>query len=154
MDIGATVEETVERVGKRSDMVIEILHELQTQFHYLPEAALRKVSEMLEMPLSQVYSIATFYNAFSLRPRGRHKVGVCMGTPCHVKGAPRIIEAIERAYNVKVGGTDPKGDFTLETTGCVGTCGLAPVVMIDDEEMFGKVTQSSIVKILEQYKKK
>ncbi len=154
MKIDTTVMEAIEKCGKKQEMVIEILHELQSKFNYLPQEALQRVSEILDMPLSQVYSIATFYNAFSLQPRGRHKIGVCMGTPCHVKGAQRIVEAIERAYNMKAGGTDPKGDFTLETSGCVGTCGLAPVVVIDEEEMYGKVTQTSVLKILERYKKK
>jgi NADH:ubiquinone oxidoreductase subunit E len=110
-----------------------------------------EISRRTGVPASKIFSVATFYNAFSLRPRGRHCVGVCMGTPCHVKGAPAILGALERALGIKNGQTDENLNFTLTTTGCVGTCGIAPVVVIDDE-MYGNVKQAQIPRILKRYR--
>ncbi|MFQ6083231.1 MAG: NAD(P)H-dependent oxidoreductase subunit E [Candidatus Aminicenantia bacterium] len=146
------INRVLEKWGKKGDLIIEILHDIQNEYNYLPKEVLIEISKELDISLSQVCSVATFYNWFSLTPRGRHKIGVCMGTPCHVKGAPLIIDAIERELNVKEGGTTKDLNFTLEITGCVGTCGLAPVVVID-EELYGNVTQSKILKTLRKYKK-
>jgi len=144
------VDELIAKWGKDKELLIEILHEIQTKHNYLPPELLKEVAEKLEVPEAVVYNVATFYNAFSIEPRGKYCIGVCTGTPCHVKGAPEIVRAIERYLGCKVGKTDKTGTFTLLTTGCVGTCGLAPVVVID-KEMYGNVTQAGILKILKMY---
>ncbi len=142
----------IERWGARQDCVIEMLHDIQEEFNYLPKDVLIEVAKKTEVPLAKIFGIATFYRGFSLMPRGKHRIGVCMGTPCHAKGAPLIVEAIERYLGIKDGETTKDLKFSLHTTGCVGTCGLAPVVVID-EEMYGKVTPTKILEILKKYEK-
>jgi len=149
-DITAEVDRIVDRWGRKPDLLIEVLHDVQEKFSYLPQQALERVSELLDVPAPSVFHAATFYNAFSVTPRGKHCIGVCMGTPCHVRGAPHVLQAIERHLGIKEGETDKEGRFTLLTTGCVGTCGLAPVVVVD-EEMYGDVTQAKVPKILKPY---
>lgn len=142
----------IERWGAREDCVIEMLHDIQEEFNYLPKDILIEVSKKTEVPLAKIFGIATFYKGFNLTPQGKHRIGVCMGTPCHAKGAPLIVEAIERYLGIKDGETTKDLKFSLHTTGCVGTCGLAPVVVID-EEMYGKMTPTKILKILKKYEK-
>jgi len=144
--------EIIERWEVRKDCLIEMLHDIQEEYNYLPKDILIEVSQKLEVPLAKIFGIATFYKRFSLTPRGKHCIGVCIGTPCHAKGAPLLVEAIERHLRIKEGETTKDLKFTLEITGCVGTCGLAPVVVID-EEMYGNVTASRIKKILKKYEK-
>jgi NADH:ubiquinone oxidoreductase subunit E len=103
------------------------------------------------VPLSQVYSLATFYNAFSLVPRGKYIIRVCLGTACHVQGAYQIMQGLERILNIKAGGTTEDMNFSLEEVRCLGCCGLAPVITIN-EEVYGSVTQSKLPKILKRYK--
>ncbi|MBN1979231.1 MAG: NADH-quinone oxidoreductase subunit NuoE [Anaerolineae bacterium] len=112
---------------------LAVLQEIQAEYNYLPREALEQVSERLEIPLSEVYHIATFYPHFTLRPRGEFCVRVCMGTACHVNGAPRILEACERELGVKAGGSTEDGAFSLEATGCMGACAQAPIMMVNDE---------------------
>ena len=145
------VKEIIEKWGTESDVLIEILHDLQSKYNYLPREALNEVSNILNVPLGQIYHVATFYKAFSLIPKGKHRIHVCMGTPCHVKGAPVLVEALERHLNIKAGGTTEDLDFSLDICGCVGTCGLAPILIIG-EDMYGNVTQSKIRTILKKYK--
>ncbi|MCK4359610.1 MAG: NAD(P)H-dependent oxidoreductase subunit E [Candidatus Cloacimonetes bacterium] len=142
----------IKRWGGKKDCLIEMMHDIQNEYNYLPEDILVEVSERLKVPLAQIYGIATFYKAFSLTPRGKHQIGVCMGTPCHVKGASLLVEAIGRHLGIKEGETTKDLKFSLATTGCVGTCGLAPVIVID-EEMYGNVNINQISKILKKYKK-
>jgi|Deesub1362B_J571_1020462.scaffolds.fasta_scaffold00375_3 NADH:ubiquinone oxidoreductase subunit E len=147
------IRKILEKWEKREDTIIEILHDIQNKYNYLPKKVLIEISKELDIPLSQICSVATFYNWFSLTPRGKHKIGVCIGTPCHVKGAPLIIEAIKKELNIKEGKTTKDLMFTLEVTGCVGTCGLAPVVVVDDE-LYGNMNQSKMLKLLKKYREK
>jgi NADH:ubiquinone oxidoreductase subunit E len=142
----------IESWNMRKDCLIEILHDIQGAFNYLPKDILIEVSQKLEVPLAKIVGIATFYKRFSLVPRGKHCIGVCMGTPCHAKGAPLLVEALERHLGIKEGASTKDLRFYLEITGCVGTCGLAPVVVID-EEMYGNVRSSGIKKLLKKYEK-
>ncbi len=135
--------------AKRAE-VISVLQDVNAHYRYLPENVIRHVARALEMPLSQVYGIATFYNSFSLTPRGKYVVRVCMGTACHVKGGHRILQALERTLHVDVGGTTEDGNFTLEEVRCLGCCGLAPVVTVN-EDLYGSVTQAKLPKMLERY---
>lgn len=131
--------------------VISVLQDINTHYRYLPENVLRHTARALDIPLSQVYSIASFYNAFSFIPRGRYIVRVCMGTACHVKGGHLILQALERMLKIDAGGTTEDKNFSLEEVRCLGCCGLVPVITIN-EDLYGSVTQSKLPKILERYK--
>ncbi len=119
--------------------VIAALARIQTRYRYLPPEALILVSESLNVPLAQVYSIATFYNAFSLKPKGKHTLHVCMGTACHVRGSPQVLDRLETKLSVRPGGTTRDRMFTLETVNCLGACALGPIV-VADEEYSGQMT--------------
>jgi NADH-quinone oxidoreductase subunit E len=127
-----------------------MLQDIQKERGYLPEADLQVISDEMRIPLSRLFSLATFYKAFSLVPRGRHSVHVCLGTACHVRGGMRLLDKLERDLDVKAGETTEDGRFTLEAVRCVGCCGLAPVVVID-ENFHGKLTQNRIEKVLKKY---
>jgi NADH:ubiquinone oxidoreductase subunit E len=113
------------------DQLIEVLQEMQVQFHYLPENGLRIVAERLGLPLIQVFQVATFYKAFSLTPRGRHLLTICMGTACHVRGAPKLLDTVAGHLNISPGETTPDRAFTLERVNCLGCCALGPVAVLD-----------------------
>jgi NADH:ubiquinone oxidoreductase subunit E len=132
--------------------IISVLQDINAHYRYLPENVLRHVARGLDVPLSHVYSIATFYNAFSLVPRGKYVVRVCMGTACHVKGGHQILQALERMLGIDRGGTTEDKKFSLEEVRCLGCCGLAPVITIN-EDLYGSVTQAKLPKILDRYQK-
>lgn len=128
-DINAII--TQEAQGDGS--LIAALESIQARFRYLPPEALILVSERLGVPLSQAYSVATFYNAFSLKPKGKHCLHVCMGTACHVRGSPQVLDRLETKLGVQPGGTTRDRLFTLETVNCLGACALGPIVVADGE---------------------
>jgi NADH-quinone oxidoreductase subunit E len=115
----------------RLGSLVAILQDVQAECGYLPESALRAVSELTGRPLVDVFGVATFYSAFSLTPRGRHVVAVCQGTACHVRGSARVLEELERRLGVGPGETTPDGQVTLQTVNCLGACALGPVVLVD-----------------------
>ena len=131
--------------------ILPILHDINGTFNYLPEAALRFVSKEMDIPLSTIYRIATFYNLFSLTPVGKYKITVCTGTACHVRGAEGIIEAFEPELGIKCGETTEDGLFTLEEVRCIGCCGLAPVLTVN-EDVQGPMTKKKVPELVEQYK--
>lgn len=133
-----------------ANALIQILLDIQRQHHWLPRDALLQLSRKLDIPLAQVYHIATFYTAFSLFPRGRHTVSVCMGTACHVRGSPRILDKTSEALGIRPGQTTDDGKFSLVTVNCLGCCALGPVVVVDDE-YHGRVAQSKVEAILSAY---
>ncbi len=143
----ATVDSVIERHNSDVELLVSILQDVQAECNYLPADALRRIAERLQIPLIQVYSVATFFKAFSLVPRGRHSIHVCIGTACHVRGARAIVEEIERDLNVKAGGTTDDGEYTLETVNCVGACALGPIIMIDDE-YHGQMTPRKVQELL------
>ena len=126
------VEATMRRNGYRPDALIETLHTVQESFGYLDNDALMFVSQALRVSPSQVYGVATFYHFFNLKPQGEHTCAVCLGTACYIKGAAKIIEAIEEEYGIKSGETTPDDRLSLLTVRCVGACGLAPAVVFDN----------------------
>jgi len=130
--------------------LISILQDIQAEFHYLRKKDLTQVSDTMGVPLSQVYSVATFFKAFTLKPRGKHLVNVCLGTACHVRGASKVLEQIERSLKVSRGETTSDLKFTLETVNCMGCCALGPVVKIDDE-YFGEMNAGKVDSLLAQY---
>lgn len=139
-----------EREAERA-AVISVLQDINAHYRYLPEDALRHTALVLDIPLSRIYSIATFYNAFSLNPKGEHIIQVCLGTACYVKGGAKILEAMERELHVGVGGTTQDSKFSLETVSCLGCCGQSPVVTVG-EDIYGYMNQSKVAAILEKYK--
>jgi NADH:ubiquinone oxidoreductase subunit E len=130
--------------------LIAILQDIQAEYNYLPPNALKNVAEKLNIPLISVYGIATFYKAFSLKPRGRHLVTVCLGTACHVRGAKRILGEVQKKLNVKVGETTEDKMFTLETVNCLGCCAIGPVMVVDGE-YYGQTSTTKVNSILDKY---
>jgi len=119
--------------NEHGDSLISVLEEIQTRYRYLPQDAMILVSERLGVPLSQVYSVATFYNAFSLQRRGRHEICVCVGTACHVRGAGRVLTQLEESLGIKPGETTSDWSYSLDTVYCLGACALGPIVVVDGE---------------------
>ena len=132
-------------------MLVGILQDIQAEYNYLPKETLTEVSQGLDIPLTQVYSVASFFKAFSLKPRGRHLINVCLGTACHVRGAVRILDEIERRLGIKAGETTKDLKYTLETVNCVGACALGPIV-ITDGEYSGQMKTDKVKNLLESYK--
>ena len=138
------------KYGYRHEALIGMLQDVQRLENYLPQETLQYVGEKLNVPLSRIYYIATFYKSFSLEPRGRHIVKVCLGTACHLNDAVRNLEQIERTLGINAGETTGDRTFSLETVNCVGTCALAPVTMVD-EDYYGEVNPGRVEKILAAY---
>ena len=127
-----------------------VLQDIQAEYNYLPQESLKRISEKMGLPLSQVLRVATFYKAFSLEPRGKHLITVCLGTACHVRGGPRIVNQIERSLNIRAGGTTADGLFTLETVNCVGACALGPMMIVDGQ-YHGQMVASRVDRVLKKY---
>jgi len=131
-------------------MLVAILQDAQAEYNYLPKESLTLISEGLDIPLTQVYSVATFFKAFSLKPRGHHIINVCLGTACHVRGAGRVLEEIGRQLDIKPGETTKDFQFTMETVNCVGACALGPIVVIDGKYS-GQMKTDKVKTLLESY---
>jgi NADH:ubiquinone oxidoreductase subunit E len=142
----------VEKFRNEEGTVIGLLQDMHEELGYLPEDALRDVSREIDVPLSTLYGLATFYSTFRLEPMGRHHICTCVGTACHVKGAPFVVETLERELSINAGDTTEDGKFTLDTVNCLGACALAPLVIIDDE-YYGKMDQNKILKTVAKYAK-
>lgn len=132
--------------------LIPVLQAAQDVYGYLPVPVLETIAERLEVPISQVYGVVTFYAQFHLEPRGKHIVRTCQGTACHVRGAGKILDALKESLGVAPGKATPDLQFTLETVACIGACGLAPVIMID-QDTHGRLTPDAIPEILDKYRK-
>lgn len=142
MDL-SELETIIENPGDAPFAVMEVLQDLQDAYRYLPEEAIVRVAEVLEVPLIEVFRLANFYKAFSLTPRGRHLVTVCTGTACQVQGAPRFVDELLGQLKVKPGETTEDGGFTVETVNCLGACALAPLIIIDGQ-YHGNMTPSKL----------
>ena len=140
----------LEKHGLRHENLIGILQEIQKEERHLPREVLEYVCGRMEVPLTRIYNIGTFYKSFSLKPRGRHQMKVCTGTACHIKGAAQSNEEIMRRLGIKEGETTPDLTFSLETVNCLGACALAPVIVVD-EEYYDGVTPAGIKRILKGY---
>jgi NADH-quinone oxidoreductase subunit E len=149
-EIQRTVARILGKYQRDRGWLVSILQDVQAEYYYLPEEAIQEVSRGLEVPLSQVYSVATFFKAFSLKPRGRHLINVCLGTACHVRGAVRILEKIERELEIEQGETTPDLRFSLERVNCVGACALGPMVIVDGE-FHGEMTTAKVDSLLDSY---
>jgi NADH-quinone oxidoreductase subunit E len=144
------VKSLVEKHGGEKKALIAILQDIQAEYYYLPKDSLKLVAEMLSVPLIDVLGVATFYRAFSLKPRGRHTCTVCLGTACHVRGGQRLVDKMARTYNLKPGETSEDEKFTLETANCLGCCALGPVVVVDGKYE-SQVNPEKLDKILKKY---
>ncbi len=130
--------------------LMPVMHEAQNIYGYLPSEVQTVIAEELGLPLAEVYGVATFYSQFSLTPKGKHKISVCLGTACYVKGSDKILEAIEKTLRISCGECTPDKKFSIESCRCVGACGLAPVMIIDGE-VYGKLTAADVPDILDKY---
>ena len=146
------VDEIMAKYNYASEAVIPTLQEIQDEFNYLPKAALQKVSNGLKVPISQVYHIATFYRAFSLKPRGKYNCRVCLGTACHVRGGKLIKDTFERELGVKEGETTEDGLFSVESVMCVGACALGPLVVIG-KQYHGNMSSKKVKSLIKKYKR-
>jgi NADH-quinone oxidoreductase subunit E len=143
--------EIIERHGYQEASLIGILQDIQAKMNYLPRKALVQVGKSLDIPLTNIYEVATFYKAFSLEPKGRHTIQVCLGTACHVRGGARILNYLENQLDVKSAGTTKDLAFTLESVNCLGACALGPMMVID-KKYYGKISTTKIESILEKYR--
>ncbi|MBD3288063.1 NAD(P)H-dependent oxidoreductase subunit E [candidate division KSB1 bacterium] len=145
------VSDILERNGNEKDGLIATLGDIQAEFGYLPEDALRMVSEKTGKALIDLYGIASFYTAFSLKPQGKHLIQVCLGTACHVRGGHRVLDEVRRRLNVEVGDTTDDQQFTLKTVNCLGACALGPIVVVDNE-YHGNTRIQKVNSILNKYR--
>ncbi|MGD8534887.1 MAG: NADH-quinone oxidoreductase subunit NuoE [Candidatus Aminicenantes bacterium] len=147
------VKSFVTKYRSEKKALISVLQDIQEEYNYLPQEALRIVSETLGIPLIDIIGVATFYRAFSLEPRGKHLVTVCMGTACHVRGGPKILEEFERKLNIGAGETTEDKQFSLETVACLGCCAIGPVVVVDGD-YHAQTSIRKVGSILKKYMKK
>ena len=145
------LDQIIERHRGKRGALIPILHEAQELFGCLSEDVQLRVAESLGISPAEIYGIATFYSFFTLQPRGKHKIAVCLGTACYVRGASEILSALKKELQVEVNGTTSDGKFSLEVVRCLGACGLAPVMMIGDN-VYGRVKPDEVPNILKEFK--
>jgi NADH:ubiquinone oxidoreductase subunit E len=150
-EITSTINCIIQEHRNKDGMLMLVLQSINAVFRYFPEDVLRYVSQELEIPLSQILRIATFYNAFSLKPKGKHVISVCRGTTCYVRGSDRILGKLNEALGIQVDETTQDSMFTLKSVRCLGCCSIAPAIMID-EKVYGHLNQKEIPKILKEYK--
>jgi NADH-quinone oxidoreductase subunit E len=149
-ELKGTVKKVLQKYDSDESLIVDILQDVQSQVGYLPKEVLEETSKGLKIPLSRVYSVATFFKAFSLKPRGRYLINVCLGTACHVRGAGKVAEQIEKELGIKRGETTPDLKFTLETVNCVGACALGPIVIVG-EDYHGEMTPDTVGSVLKNY---
>ncbi|MDR1055594.1 MAG: NADH-quinone oxidoreductase subunit NuoE [Prevotellaceae bacterium] len=136
--------------NNQSGELINILHKTQGHFGYLPKEVQEVIARQLDIPVSKVYGVVTFYSFFTMKPKGKHPISVCMGTACYVRGAEDVVEELKKQLNIKVGEATPDGKFSLDTLRCVGACGLAPVMTIG-EKVYGHVDASKVKEMLDTF---
>jgi NADH-quinone oxidoreductase subunit E len=144
------IDQIIEKHHGEASYLIQVLLDIQSENHWLPKAALERVAEKLQVPYTRIQHIATFYKAFSLVPKGRHGIHICVGTACHVRGASRVLDAVQDRIGIKPGETDLDLKFSLETVNCLGCCALGPVVEIDGKT-HGKMTPGATADVLKNY---
>ena len=149
MDQAEKIQSIVERYSSGKSSLIAVMQDVAQEFGYLPEEVLQDVARRIEVPISTFYSLATFYKSFRLEPIGRKHVCVCVGTACHVRGAERVVDTLERELQIRAGETTKDGNYTLETVNCLGACALGPLVTVNGE-YFGKIDQKKTARLLKQ----
>lgn len=134
------------------DNLIPILNEVQMKYGYIPQTAQKEISEYLKIPMAEVYGVITFYSRFTLKPKGKYAISVCLGTACFVKGSEKIMERLKQRLKIEEGETTPDGKFSIDATRCVGACGIAPVFTVNGE-VYGKATVKKLDEVLDQLEK-
>ncbi|NLO81757.1 MAG: NADH-quinone oxidoreductase subunit NuoE [Clostridiales bacterium] len=147
----AELQMVIEEYKGQEGPLMPILHKAQEIYGYLPLEVQNYIAEQLGIPITDIYGVATFYSQFTLKPKGKYKIGICMGTACYVKGAQKVLDKLQEVLNIKVGDSTDDGKFTLEATRCLGACGLAPVMVINDQ-VYGRLTPNDIEGIIAKYK--
>ncbi len=147
------VKSYITKYNNEKKALVSILQEIQEEYNYLPQEVLRIVSKTLGIPLIDIFGVATFYRAFSLEPRGKHIITVCLGTACHVRGGPKILEEFERKLGIEAGETSKDGQYSLETVACLGCCAIGPVVVVDGD-YYAQTTIRNVGSILKKHIKK
>lgn len=148
----SNIDAIIERYGSEPSSLLAIMQDVQDEERYLPREAMDRIAEQLSIPIARVYQMATFFESFHLEPRGKHICTVCMGTACHVRGAQRLVEQLERDLEVKSGGTTGDMMFTIEEVNCVGACALGPLVIVDGE-YHGNMTSGGLQKVVKRMRK-
>ena len=144
------IDNIINKYINEEGVLIQLLLDIQRELNWIPKEAITRINERLKIPVSQIYRVASFYTALSLKPRGRHLIRVCLGTACYVRGSTRILGSLERKLDIKAGDTTSDGKFTLETVNCLGCCALGPVVEIDGQ-YHGRLSSANISKMLSSY---
>ena len=147
------LEEILNKYEKNKSNLIQILNEVQEYYGYIPEKAQLTISNYLGMEMAEVYGVITFYSRFTLKPKGKYNIAVCLGTACFVKGSEKLLDTAKETLKIKEGETTEDGKFSLEATRCIGACGLAPVFTVN-EEVYGKATPELMKKVIAEYKDK
>lgn len=145
------MDEILKKYTKDKSNLIQMLNEVQEHYGYIPKHAQIAISEYLDLTLAEIYGVITFYARFTLKPKGKYNVAVCLGTACFVKGSEKVLDKAKEILKIDVGETTEDGKFSLEATRCIGACGLAPVFTVNDE-VYGKATPEMIEKVIEEYK--
>ena len=143
----------LEKYTQDKSNLIQILNEVQEKYGYIPKLAQEEISKYLSIPMAEIYGVITFYARFSLKPKGKYNIAVCLGTACFVKGSEKVLDRVKELLKIDVGETTPDGLFSIEATRCVGACGLAPVFKVN-EEVYGKATPELVDKVIEEYRNK
>lgn len=144
------MEKILNKYKQEKDNLIQILNEVQEHYGYIPGEAQRAISEYLSIPMAEIYGVVTFYSRFTLKPKGKYHIAVCLGTACFVKGSEKILDRVKERLKIDVGETTKDGKFSLEATRCIGACGLAPVFTVNSE-VYGKATVKMMDEILDKY---
>lgn len=145
------LQEILNKYEPKEDNILSVLQDIQLRYNYLPKEILIQIAKKFNVPLSRIVSLATFYKAFSLKPKGKHIIQVCLGTACHIRGGGKIIESIHRLLGIQPGETTPDKLFTLETVNCLGACALAPLMVVDGK-YYGRMRYTKVGEIIEKHK--
>ena len=151
MDKYAALQQVIDELKNEPGALMPIMQRAQDIFGYLPEDVQNIIAKGLDIPVSDVYGVATFYAQFNLEPKGKYIISVCLGTACYVKGAQLVLDELEKVLGVPAGSTTPDGLFTLNATRCLGACGLAPVIMVNDD-VYGRLTPDQVAGVIEKYR--
>ena len=144
------IDKIIDKYGTEEGILIQLLLDIQHEFNWIPKEAIKRISERLKIPYSQIFRVASFYAALSLKPIGRHLIQVCLGTACHVRGGAKILDVVENELKIKAGDSTPDMKFTLSGVNCLGCCAQGPMIVIDDD-YYGGVTVMAVKNILEKY---
>jgi NADH-quinone oxidoreductase subunit E len=144
------IDRIIDKYACDTGVLIQLLLEIQRELNWIPPEAIMRINKRLKIPVSEIYRVASFYTAMSLKPRGRHLVRVCAGTACYVRGGPRVLDSVERTLGIRAGETTADGKFTLETVNCLGCCALGPVAEIDGQ-YHGRLSAANVEQLLSRY---